>query len=176
MKKKILLFFALVAVIACFFAISVSAETPSDYITFKVKLTGADKYITAYTKDVFPTDSKFDFNEAFYSDIDFTQEITKDSIEGVDLSDATPSNKNTFVKYVAAASTPYANCKEIKWFNTSGSSNAISTVFFQNWTALESFDFGIATQVIDKAFNNSGLKTLVIPSTVTTIKGGGFSG
>ena len=175
MKKKILLFFALLTIFTCFFAISVSAETPSDYIVFKVKFVDADEYITAYTKDVFPTDSKFDFNEPFYTDVEFTQEINKDNIAGVDLSDAAPSNKNTFVKYIASASTPYANCKEIKWFNTAGSANAISTIFFQNWIALESFDFGIATQIVDKAFANTGFKTLVIPSTITTIKGGAFS-
>lgn len=175
MKKKFLLFFALVAIIACFFAISASAETPSDYIVFKVKLVGADEYITAYTKDVFPTDSKFDFNEPFYTDVEFTQEISKNDIAGVDLSEASPSNKNTFVKYIVSTSTPYANCKEIKWFNTHGSANAIGTVYFQNWTALESFDFGVATQIVDKAFANTGFKSLVIPSTITTIKGGAFS-
>lgn len=98
MKKKILLFIALLSVLCCVFALSASAQTPSSYIVFKVKVSNANEYVTAYTKDVFPTDSKFDFNEPFYSDVDFTQEISKDSIEGIDLSDAYSVNGNSFIK------------------------------------------------------------------------------
>ena len=177
MKKKILFALSMVAIIVCLFAITVSAETADPYIEFKVKLSGANEYVNAYVIDVFPTDSKFDFNQEFYLDNDLTQAIDKDDIVGIDLSDATPkNNKTTAIKYVASSSTPYTSCKEIKWFNKTGCPTSIGTIFFQNWTCLESFDFGIATTVVDKAFNNTGLKTLTIPATVTTIKGGGFSG
>ena len=177
MKKKILLLALMIAIFACFFALSAGAETPKNYIEFKVKLSGDADYIVAYTKDVFPTDPKFDFNEKFYSDIDFTQEISKSDIVGLDLSNATPVNGGkSYVVYVATPNAPYANCKEIKWFNVEGSCKTISAVMFQNWTALEYFDFGIARDVVDRAFGGSGLKELVIPKTVTAIMGGAFSG
>ena len=177
MKKKIIFALSMVAVIVFLFAITVSAETADPYIEFKVKLSGTDEYVNAYVIDVFPTDSKFDFNQTFYLDNDLTEAIEKDDIIGIDLSNATPKNNKTkAIKYTDRSTTPYTNCKEIKWFNTSGCPTSIGTVFFQNWTCLESFDFGIATTVVDKAFNNTGLKALTIPSTVTTIKGGGFSG
>ena len=166
----------MLVIVVCALAIYVSAETPANYIEFKVKLVGQTEYITAYTKDVFPTDPKFDFNEAFYSDIDFTQEITKSEIEGLDLSNATPKNNSkTTVVYVAGASQPYPNCKEIKWFSE-GRANSIGMVMFQNWTALESFDFGCAVEVVDRAFGGCGFKELVIPSTVTLLKSGAFGG
>ena len=176
MKKKILLIMLMLALFTCLFAITASAETPTNYIEFKVKLVGQTEYITAYTKDVFPTDPKFDFNEAFYSDIDFTQEITKSEIEGLDLSNATPKNNSkTTVVYVAGANQPYPNCKEIKWFSE-GRANSIGMVMFQNWSSLESFDFGCAVEVVDRAFGGCGFKELVIPSTVTLLKSGAFGG
>ena len=176
MKKKIILFVAFLSILACFFAIGISAEAPSSYIEFKVKLSGANEYVTAYVEDIFPTDPMLDLKEPFYSDADFTQEISQDQIVGLDFSNATPINsgKNVVVNF-RMASSPYPNCKEIKWFNVSGSTTVIGATTFQNWTSLESFDLGCATQIVDRAFSGCGLKALVIPEAVTAIKGGAFS-
>ena len=177
MKRKILLFVSLLAVVACFFAVSVSAETPSCYIEFKVKLSGGDDYVNAYVQDIFPSDPMLDLKEPLYLDVDFTQEIVKNDIVGLDFSNATPVNsgKNVVIHFRNTES-PLPNCKEIKWFNTAGAVSVIGAITFQNWTNLESFDFGIAKDIVDRAFSNCGLKTLVIPETVTSIKGGAFGG
>ncbi len=178
MKKKILLISLIVALFAFVLAIGISAQTPSQYIEFKVKLTGGSDYITAYVKDIFPSDPMFDLKEPFYSDIDFTNEINKSEIAGIDLSDAVPvkSGKAYVVHFKNADPSVYPNCKEIKWFNTPGSTTIIGMIAFQNWKSLEYFDFGCATEIVDRAFMNCGLKELVFPKSIKTIKGGAFSG
>lgn len=177
MKKKILLFVALLTMLVCIFAISICAETPKSYIEFKVLLSGQNEYVTAYTNNSNLNDPTFKFDDNFYLDIDFTNLISKDDIIGLDLSEAAPVNANRqIVRFVNKASSPYKNCEEIKWFNIEGSNSTIATVMFQNWKSLKSFDLGIAKEIVDKSFNGSGLESIVIPKTVTHIKGGAFSG
>ncbi|MBE6664406.1 MAG: hypothetical protein E7602_07940 [Ruminococcaceae bacterium] len=171
MKKKLLLAIALCVFLVMLFAISVSAETQDPYIEFKVKLTGATDYVNAYATNSSSSAPTLSFDSEFYSDNDLANVISKDTIVGIDLSSASAKNSDkTVVTSFTKASTPFANCKEIKWFNVSGSCNEIPKAAFQNWTALESFDFGIAKTVSEYAFNGSGLKSLVLPSTVTKIQ------
>ena len=175
MKKKILLVLSIVAVLTCLFAISVSAETTNPYIEFQVKLADGTDYVNAYASNSNSSSPTLSFDSEFYSDNDLANVISKDTIVGIDLSSASAKNSDkTVVTSFTKASTPFANCKEIKWFNVSGSCNEIPKAAFQNWTALESFDFGIAKTVSENTFNGSGLKTLVLPSTVTKIQGSAF--
>ncbi len=175
MKKKLLLVLSIVALFVCLFAISVSAETTDPYIEFKVKLASGTEYVNAYTSNSNSSSPTLSLDSAFYLDNDLTTAISKDDIVGMDFSNASAKNsdKNVVASFVKA-STPYANCKEIKWFSATNSCNAIPEVAFQSWTALESVDFGIAKTVSKNAFNGSGLKSLVLPSTVTKIQTGAF--
>ena len=176
MKKKILLALAIVSVLVCLFTIVASAETADPYIEFKVKLSDGTDYVNAYTANSNSSSPAFDMNSTFYSDNDLTTEISKDTIVGIDLSSAAAKNSSkTVVTSFTKASTPYANCKEFKWFGVTNSCNVIPEAAFQNWTALESVDFGVAITVSKNAFNGSGLKSLVLPETVTKIMTGSFS-
>ena len=175
MKKKLFLAFAMVAVLICLFTVIASAETTDPYIEFKVKLSGEADYVNAYATNSSSSAPTLSFDSEFYSDNDLANVISKDTIVGIDLSSASAKNSDkTVVTSFTKASTPFANCKEIKWFNVSGSCNEIPEAAFQNWTALESFDFGIAITVSKSVFYGSGLKSLVLPSTVTKIKSSAF--
>lgn len=175
MKKNFLFAISLIALFVCLFAISVSAETANPYIEFQVKLTDGTDYVNAYAPNSSSSAPTLSFDLEFYSDNDLANVISKDTIVGIDLSSASAKNSDkTVVTYFTKASTPFANCKEIKWFSVTNSCNEIPEAAFQNWTALESFDFGIAITVSKSAFYGSGLKSLVLPSTVTKIKSSAF--
>ena len=175
MKKKFLFAVSLIALFVCLFAISVSAETTNPYIEFQVKLADGTDYVNAYTPNSSSSAPTLSFDSEFYSDNDLTTVISKDTIVGIDLSSASAKNSDkTVVTSFTKASTPFANCKEIKWFGVKNSCNEIPEAAFQNWTSLESIDFGIAITVSKSAFYGSGLKSLVLPSTVTKIKSSAF--
>ena len=181
MKKKLFLITLMVAILACLFVISVSAETPSRYIEFKVKLGSIENdYVTVYTQNQTGTTPKLNLNLDIFQDVEFTQPIDKDEIVAIDMSGAVETNTakgqtSMVITYFAATSTPLPKCEEIKWFTTSGSSKTVSATMFENWTALKRFDFGCVTEIADKGFKNSGLVDIVIPSAIKTIKGGAFS-
>ena len=178
MKKKLLLTLIIVIALVSLFAIGVSAATPDYYIDFKVKLRGGADYINAYTVNAESAGNpKIDFNNPWYSDIDFTQEIDKTQIVGLDFSECTAHGKNSRSTPNRMSSTVLPNCTEVKWFNNGGMENKIGAYGnFKNWTALKSFDFGSATLINDNAFQGSGLETLVIPSTVTKFGNNTFYG
>ena len=78
MKKKLLLTLTLVAVLVCALAIFISAETPAQYIEFKVLLEGDADYSTVYVSAYKESSGKVDMYTVkvpmtydFYSDIDF---------------------------------------------------------------------------------------------------------
>ena len=169
MKKKLFITILVSMALVCLFAIGVSAATPDYYIDFKVKLSGGADYINAYTVNAESAGNpKIDFSKPWYSDIDFTQEIDKDAIVGLDFSECTAHGKNSSSTPNRMSSSVLPNCTEVKWFNNGGMENKIGAYGnFQNWTALKLFDFGSATTINDNTFQGSGLETLVIPSTVT---------
>lgn len=178
MKKKILLTVLLVLTFVFAFVLVSSAATPNMYIKFKVLLTDGTEYIDAYTVNNNNGDPTLSLKNSIYSDVDFTQEIDKAQIKGLDFSGAEVVNSASKVVEVFASEQgkPLVNCEEIKWFTAEGSATSIGTITFQNWTSLKSFEFGTVTTIVDRAFNGCAFETLVIPATVQTIKGGAFSG
>ena len=176
MKKKLLLFICILAFTVCVFAISAGAEAPARYIRFDIKLSGSDSYVPAYTQNLVLSDPKLDFSADLYLDEEFTQLIDKSEIIGIDLSEAYAINSGkTVIVYISKPSEPFTSCEEFKWPSAQGSCKTISTVMFSGWTSLKSFDFGCATSINDKAFYGCGFESLVVPSTVTSIKTGAFS-
>ena len=168
MKKKLFLAFAMVAVLICLFTVIASAETTDPYIEFKVKLSGETDYVNAYAPNSNSSSPALSLDSEFYSDNDLTTVISKDDIVGMDLSNAAAKNSGkTVVTSFTTATTPFANCKEIKWFGVKNSCTTIPASAFQSWTALESFDFGITTKISDSAFKESGITSVVIPAGVT---------
>ena len=176
MKKKILLFIALISMLACFFAISISAETPTDYIEFGAKFEGSDEYITVYTQNAESDGNpRINFKDyKFYTDVDFTQEIDMSNVTGLDFSVAKTYGTNTPVNRMTPPSSPYVKCTEVKWFTT-GFTSFMASSMFKNWTALNSFDFGCLTQIGDNDFQNTGFTNVVIPATVTKINNSSFN-
>ena len=182
--KKILIFIALVSVIACAFVISISAETPEMYIEFGARFEGSDQYITVYTENAEGASTRsshprIDFNKDFYSDVDFTQPVDKATIVGIDfsVSKAHGSQKTYVDRFTVATETetwPWSNCQEVKWFATG--CTEIPSKLFRNWTGLKSFDFGCATIIGDNSFENTGFEELVIPATITKIINSSFYG
>ena len=172
MKKKILLLIALVSMLACIFAISISAETPSNYIEFGARFPDSDDYITVYTEDAEVSSGNPRINFAsgkFYSDVDFTAEVDITTVTGLDFSvSKVYGSKLGYVNRITNPSSPFVSCKEVKWFtHEKAMGNSIQSVLFKGWTSLESFDFGSAKTLGDNAFESCGFKTLVIPATVT---------
>ena len=172
MKKKLLIASLLVMVLVCIFAIGVSAASSEDYIEFKVKLAGQENYITAYSLGAAGgANPKLSFSANFYTDDDMTQLIDKDDIIGVDLSSAVTHNcSKDYVEYVSISK--LNNCEEFFWLSVGQTS--IPMVAFENWTNLKRFDLGCATYIDGKAFKGSGLESIVLPSTITTLKSSAF--
>ena len=178
--KRILLFIALVSVIACAFVISISAEAPEMYIEFGARFEGSDQYITVYTENAEGASTRsshprIDFNNEFYFDVDFTQPIDKTAITGIDFSvSKAHGSQKTYVDRFTVATEPWTNCQEVKWF-ASGCTE-IPSKLFRNWTGLKAFDFGCVTTIGDNAFENTGFVELVIPEAVTKIINSSFYG
>ena len=173
MKKKILLFVALLSLLACIFAIGISAETPSNYIEFGARFSGSDEYITVYTVNAESVSNpRIDFaNQKFYSDVDFTQEVDMSTATGIDFSVC-----KTYVSGVQGKaptrmvkpSSPFVNCTEVKWFTQEGAMDYTTpSSMFNGWTGLKSFDFGNLKKIGDNSFENCGFEELVLPSTIT---------
>ena len=173
MKKKILLFIALLSIMACFFAIGISAETPTNYIEFGARFPGSDEYITVYTQNAENTSHpRIDFaNCKFYSDVDFTQEVDMSTVTGIDFSvSKTYANgvqgiaPNRMVKPKEA----FVNCTEVKWFTQDGAMDYTTpSSLFKDWSSLKTFDFGNLKKLGDNSFEGCGFEELVIPSTIT---------
>lgn len=176
MKKKILLLAFLILAISCIFAISVSAETPSMYIEFGVKLEGSTDYITAYTQNAESSGNpRINLNYEFYSDVDFTQVIDKSTIIGIDFSNATAyGSEKKVITRMTASSTPLTNCEELKM--PTNTSFELGNVMFKDWTGLKRLDLGTVTKVDYNAFQNTGIEELVIPTTVKMIGNSAFRG
>ena len=175
MKKKLLIMLAVISMLICIFAISVSAATPNTYVEFKVKLAGDSDYITAYTENAEPSERRINFNWDFYKDVEFTELVDKSQIVAIDFSQAV--SHGTTAKYVnritnATDVSVYANCQEIKWFSE-GFTTAPSNTF-NGWTGLKSFDFGCITVIDYNFLTGTGLESVVIPSTVTKLYNGVF--
>ena len=168
MRKKFLLFTVLLAIIACIFAISVSAETPSTYIEFSARFEGSDEYITVYTENAGDSsEPKINFTKAFYSDVEFTNTVDMTNVTGIDFSEAYSNNTDNNVSPVVKSSTAFTKCVEVKWFSENATTTSVN--LFDGWTSLKSFDFGCA-EVIDRyAFRKTAFEELVIPSTVSEI-------
>lgn len=176
MKKKILFFIALISILACFFVISISAETPSDYIEFGARFEGSDEYITVYTINAEkPGNPRVDLNEKFYSDAEFTKEVDLTQATGLDFSVAKVHGSNTPTNRITPASNPFTKCTEVKWFKE-GFTTFMTTKVFKGWTALKNFDFGCLTTIGDNCFENTGFVDLVIPATVTKFNNSAFYG
>ncbi|MBQ7761555.1 MAG: leucine-rich repeat protein [Clostridia bacterium] len=179
MKKKILLFIALISMLACFFAISISAETPTNYIEFGARFPGSDEYITVYTENAESTGNpRIDFaSKKFYSDVDFTQEVDMSTATGIDFSVAKTYASGVQGKAptrMVKPSSPFVNCVEVKWFLEGMPTVSYNGSFFQGWTGLKSFDFGNATAISDNTFQGCGFESITIPASVTSFGGSAF--
>ncbi len=175
MKKKILLFIALISMLACFFAISISAETPKLYIEFGARFSGSDEYITVYTENAENTGNpRIDFaSKKFYSDVDFTQEVDMSTVTGIDFSVTKTYENGVEGKAptrMVKPSSPFVDCVEVKWFTQENAMEyTIPSTMFKGWSSLKSFDFGNLQKLGDNAFEGCGFETLVIPSTITNL-------
>ena len=182
MKKKILLFIALISMLACAFAISISAETPEKYIEFGAKFPDSDEYITVYTENAENTSNpRIDFaNKKFYSDVDFTQEVNMSTVTGIDFSVCkTYANgvEGKAPNRVTNPSSAFVNCTEVKWFTQEGAMDyTVPKALFNGWISLRSFDFGSATAINDNAFQKCGFESITIPKTITSVGGSVFTG
>ena len=180
MKKKLLLAMLMIAIFACLFAISISAETPNMYIEFGARFPGSNEYITVYTENAESTGNpKIDFaNKKFYSDVDFTKEVDMSTATGIDFSVA-----KTYVNGVegkaptrmTAPSSPFVNCTEVKWFLAGMPTVSYNGGFFKGWSGLKYFDFGNATAINDNTFEGCGFEELVIPATITKLASRSFA-
>ena len=171
MKKKILFALLLVAVFTLVLAFTVSAETPSLYIEFGVRVEGSDAYVTAYTVNgESDGNPRIRLDNPFYLDIDFTQEIDKSTITGLDFSNATAYGGGTKVitrMSAASSAATYAKCTELKMPSNTGF--VIDNVMFKDWASLKKVDIGTCTKLDYSAFEFTGIEELVIPSSVTYI-------
>ena len=175
MKKKILLFTVLLAVIACIFAISISAETPSMYIEFGARFEGSDEYITVYTQNAENiSHPQINFETfKFYSDVNFTQEVNMSNVTGIDFSVC-----KTYVNgaegiapnRMKKPSSPFVKCTEVKWFTQEGAMDYTTpSSLFNGWSSLKNFDFGNLKKLGDNSFEGCGFEELVLPSTITNL-------
>lgn len=179
MKKKILLFVALLSMLMCFLAIGISAETPSMYIEFGARFPGSDEYITVYTENAESKGNpQINFaTKKFYSDIDFTNEVDMSTATGIDFSvaksyvDGVQGNAPNRMK---KPSSPFVNCVEVKWFLAGMPTVSYESSFFKGWTGLKSFDFGNATAINDNTFEGCGFESITIPASVTSFGGSIF--
>ena len=187
MKKKLLLTLTLVAVLVCALAICISAETPAQYMEFKVLLEGDADYTTAYVSAYKDGNGKVDMYTVkvpmaydFYSDIDFTEAIDKTAIVKIDMSDmmAYGFNNNNIKQFIAASdNSPYANVTEIKLPVYPGNFNQVANSLCKNWTSLTTIDFGSAYQTGDYCFSGcTALTELVIPESITKLNNYTFQG
>ena len=177
MKKKLLLLLLLVSMLMCALAFAVSAETPSMYIDFKVKLEGSTDYITVYApNDESSGNPRLNFNKDFYSDIEFTSTVDKSKIIGIDFSESQSHGSSTkYITRMTKPDKPITSCQELFWFTTDGAmNNSIPSNVFSNWTKLKTIDFGCATSINDNAFQNTGIEELVIPATITSVANSTF--
>ena len=176
MKKKILLTLFLVLAMMLTLVLVASAETPSRYIEFKVMLEGSSEYITVYTVNAENQyNPKIDLNKPIYSDIDFTQEVDKQAIIKLDLSQAVAYNANTSnVTRLAASSTPFSKCVEAKLPAGDSTVDNVPNGMFKNWTALKTVDLGYAYWYNDNCFEGSGIEEFVITANITRINNNSF--
>ena len=174
--KKLLLVLSLMLVLTCMLTIFVSAETPTLYITFQVKLAGDTDYTTAYVVNPEEGNPRVNLTLDFYSDIEFTQLIDKSQITVLDFSGAVHSNpKKDYVdRFTTADPSLFPLCEEVKWFSRVFTS--APSKIFNDWTQLKRFDFGCITFVDYNFLSNTGLEEVVVPAEVTTFKNGVFSG
>ena len=176
--KKIIMILSLVLLATCFFAISVSAETPSDYIEFGARFEGSDQYISVYTENAEGDGNpRINFKDyKFYSDVDFTQEVDMSTVTGLDFSVAKVYGSNNPVTRITKPGTPFTKCTEIKWFTADKAMEySIPGSLFKGFTALEVFDFGNVTKICDNAFESTGFESIVIPATITQIQNSAFA-
>ena len=187
MKKKLLLTLALIAVLVFTLALCISAETPAQYMEFKVLLEGDADYTTAYVSAYKDGNGKVDMYTVkvpmaydFYSDIDFTEAIDKTAIVKIDMSDmmAYGFNNNNIKQFIAASdNSPYANVTEIKLPVYPGNFNYVANNLCKNWTSLTTIDFGSAYQTGDYCFSGcTALTELVIPESITKLNNYTFQG
>lgn len=185
MKKKLLLTLTLVAVLVCALAICISAETPAQYIEFKVLLEGDADYSTVYVSAYKESNGNVDMYTVkvpmtydFYSDIDFVNKIDKASIVKFDMSQAKAygyNNNNIKQFIVPSDNSPYANVTEIKLPNNPGNFNFVANNLCKNWTSLTTIDFGSAYQTGDSAFEGcTALTELVLPESITRLNNNSF--
>ncbi|MBO5439684.1 MAG: leucine-rich repeat domain-containing protein [Clostridia bacterium] len=174
MKKKLLLAMLMIAIFACLFAISISAEAPALYVEFAVKLEGSQDYTTVYVENTEGGNPRVNLTYDFYSDVEFTKTVDKASIVAMDFSGAVHyGNEKDYVdRFTTADASVFPKCEEIKWFSRKFTS--IPSNLFNNWTQLKRFDFGCATVVDYNLLSNTGVESIVIPASVTELKNGVF--
>ena len=188
MKKKILLLVSLFALLACIFAVAVSAADPTSYaIEFRVMMDGDTSYTTVFAPNSDSGNPRISMANGFYKTATYDDETKKytfadpvDTAEIVviDFSEAVAHKSSSAVVKSVSSSTAvsFAKCKELKWFKAgSGALTEISDRLCLDWTALDTIDFGCATTTGDNTFQNTAFTTLTIPSTITKLKGSSFA-
>ncbi|MBQ4509779.1 MAG: leucine-rich repeat protein, partial [Clostridia bacterium] len=174
MKKKVLLLSLLISLFIVVFAMVASAETPSLYIEFDVKLEGNQDYTTVYVKNTEGGNPRVNLTFDFYSDVEFTQAVDKSSIIAMDFSSAVHygNSKDYVDRFTTASADVFPKCEEIKWFSRVFTS--IPSKLFNGWAQLKRFDFGCATMVDYNLLTGTGIENIVIPASVNNLNNGVF--
>ena len=171
MKKKILLVLAIMSVLVCIFAISVSA-TPQGYSTFEVTLTdGTQK--TAYTAGVDQYEGRVYLNPKLYAEAPVDTDGTYEEIEWTTVKEIDFSSSMLYI---------YSQNKKTHEEWAYGSNNGGSMCIIPNGidkktqlTALEKVTTGKALILREGAFNGApALKTLVISKSLKSMQNNVF--
>ena len=171
MKRKILLVLAIMSLMVCVFAISVSA-TPQGYSTFEVTLTdGTQK--TAYTAGVDQYEGRVYLNPKLYAEAPVDTDGTYEEIEWTTVKEIDFSSSMLYI---------YSQNKKTHEEWAYGSNNGGAMCIYPNGidkktqlTALEKVTTGKAFILREGAFNGApALKTLVISKSLKSMQNNVF--
>lgn len=168
MKKKFLLVLAIMSLLVCVFAISVSAATPEQYIEFKVMLEGDSQYTTVYsTNDYDYYTPRLSLARDFFTEPEQINLVDKSKIVKFDLSEPEVYGcRNSYIKQLGASSQPFVNVTEIKMPAYTDVTVNIPTSFCKNWSSLKTVDFGTAVEIWDNAFEGCGFVEITVPEQI----------
>ena len=171
MKKKIILFLAVLCVLACMLAISVSAANMTNYCTVKLTLVNGET-VTAYCS----TSGSQLHRDNLYKTPDNTGETY--NWEDVVVFDC--RDQETFGSYPRAFEGTVCNTKAINVTTVYLSdyfTYFLNSTFTSGWKSLETVYISKTVTEL-KGFSGSPVKTVVIPedSELTTLGGDAFNG
>ena len=183
MKKKILLLVSLFALLACIFAVAVSAEEMTVYGQYKVLIEGNSEYTTAYSSVTDLYTPTLEFTKGVYTapNNDSAYLIDKAKIVEIDISETVltgtidPNLERTTALSSNDAFGEFSKLVKFVYPNT-GFFNTIAVSMFRECTALRDVDFGSIQYVHDYAFAYCAFETLDVPTTVHSFNDNAFLG